>query len=549
MSPRRLTARPRLGPWLLLLLAGTAVWLMATETVFPFLLSTEEPIPVSHRLSWWLLPPLVAVLTLFAGQWALASSRVNAADAEQRRQADADHAAQAEEAQATLDARARQQFSLEIRSVGLTVERFRQMAVWQRLDEVNDPYRSILSQNPNDYEWAAQTRRLIHSQRGNNTWENALRLWVERWPIPVLVADGMGLGINRILWADNGAGLGLHIYTALGVHQGEGADVLVKQLFQAFDDNPELPAVLLFCVDSQENYVANNKDARFVPTLPDSMAALLVTRTDRVDRYIRPYVVDVPYNINMDHTRYDVIKLWNFYFQQQKEYWKTPGARDTMPTAYWNERVRTLIAQINHDAAQNPMTPFWDRGETGFKPSPWVPVRWTRWQLEDEYDRAPIVGHLHRPVEVTLQGGEADRAAAIAAGWREALATLPEGVAPQWLFYDTAGEGARIVPFDRAMHLADTPHPVDFSDAEHSYDLTRRIANTGVASPFVQLALATMRSYHKGGVSATVNLRQDGRASIIMVSPPTPEEKARNKPNPYNSKHPDDPDPFVSKVM
>jgi hypothetical protein len=106
-----------------------------------------------------------------------------------------------------------------------------------------------------------------------------------------------------------------------------------------------------------------------------------------------------------------------------------------------------------------------------------------------------------------------------------------------------------VIPFSRAMSMESTPLPLDFSDAAHSYNISQRIGNTGVSSPFVQLGLGTMRSYHKGGVSATVNLRQPERASIIMISPPTAAEKAKNKPNPHNTNHANDPDPFVSKVM
>jgi len=51
-----------------------------------------------------------------------------------------------------------------------------------------------------------------------------------------------------------------------------------------------------------------------------------------------------------------------------------------------------------------------------------------------------------------------------------------------------------------------------------------------------------MRSYDQGGVSATVNLRQAERASIIMVSPPSEADKARNvgplKANPFQHPNP-----------
>lgn len=551
----RLSARPRLWPWLLPLLAATAIWMVVAETAIRPTSLILESTPMLHRLAWWLLPPLLFVATLFTCQWAVASTKLNAAEAQQRQQAAAEEAQRAHAAKAAADTKAQQQFALEIRSVAVTVDRFRQMALWQRIDEVNNPWQNVLVQDPEAYPWDSHERNLVNTQRANKTLENALRLWVERWPIPVLVADGIGIGHNWILRAQNGSGLGIHMFTGLGAHKGEGGDVLVRQLFQFFDENPTLPAAVLLSFDSQQNAREYfNKKGRFIPSLPDSMATILVTRTDRVDQYIRPYAVEVPYDIDKGDTKYDVIKLWNFFYRTYYDiYTKTPKAYNTMPTAYWNERVKTLIGQVDPNAGQGQYLPFWDGGKAGFKPSPWIPVRWTQWQLEDEYDRAPLVGYLHRPIEVNLAGDIHQQTEAMAAGWKQALATLPDGSAPQWLFYDTGHDDKRIIPFSSAMALKDTPHKLDFSNAKYSYHLTRRVADTGASSPFVMLGLASMRSYDKGGVSATLNLRQDGRASIIMVSPPSAAEKAKNKPNDYNGGPAPDPskpyDPFVEKRM
>ena len=550
MSLRRI-ALPRIRPWLLLLLVSFAIWIVVLETIIrPSAISLEST-PMLLRLSWWLLPPLIFIFSLFTGQWALGSAKAEAAELKQQQESELLQRATAAKASEAAKAKSQQQFSLEIRSVGITVERFRQMAIWKQLDKTNHPLKSMLSQKPEDYEWAGEARLLQTKMRANNAFENALRFWVERWPIPVLVADSNGRGLNRVRWAQNGSGMSIHLFTALAAHQGEGSDKLVQQAFQYFDDHPELPAILLLSADSQEHSLDGVKDARFVPTLPDSIVAILLTRSDRVDQYLRPFAVDVPYNINMDKTQYDIIKLWNFYWDQKDTYRTSiPKSFDTMPTDYWNGEVKKLISQIDPNAAQGGMIPFWNAGKAGFQATPWLPVRWTKWQIEDEYDRAPIVGHLHRPVEIDLKDkNDAAKATAIAAGWQQALATLPDGSVPQWLFYDTGADTKQVIPFSRAMSMESTPQPLDFSDAAHSYNLSQRIGNTGVSSPFVQLGLGTMRSYHKGGVSATVNLRQPERASIIMISPPTAAEKAKNKPNPYNTNHANDPDPFVSKVM
>uniref|UniRef100_UPI0025F59F39 type VI lipase adapter Tla3 domain-containing protein n=1 Tax=Iodobacter sp. TaxID=1915058 RepID=UPI0025F59F39 len=346
MSLRRI-ALPRLWPWLLLLLASLTIWIVVLETIIrPSAISLEST-PMLLRLSWWFLPPLIFIFSLFTGQWALGSAKAEAAELKQQQESELLQRATAAKASEAAKAKSQQQFSLEIRSVGITVERFRQMAIWKQLDKTNHPLKSMLSQNPDDYEWAGETRDLQTDKRANNAFENALRLWVERWPIPVLVADSTGMGINSIRWAQNGSGLSIHMFTALGAHQGEGSDKLVQQAFQYFDDNPELPAILLLSVSTAE-LKDRMKDARFVPNQPDSIVAILLTRSDRVDQYLRPYAVDVPYNINMDKTQYDIIKLWNFYWDQKDTYRTSiPKSFDTMPTDYWNGEVKKLISQID----------------------------------------------------------------------------------------------------------------------------------------------------------------------------------------------------------
>lgn len=549
----RLDARPRFWVWLIPCLTVIAIWMVVAETAIRPTSLILESTPMLNRFAWWLLPPMLLIASLFTGQWVLASSRLNAAEALQQQQAEEEAAQKAQAAQAVTDAKAHQQFALEIRSVGVTVDRFRQMKLWQRIDEINNPWQNVLIQDPEAYPWSWEERGTIMTQRTNKTFENALRLWVERWPIPVLVTDGIGWGNNHILQAQNGSGLAIHMFTGLDSHKGDGGDVLVERLFRFFDENPTLPAAVLLGVDSQAFYPKASKNGKSIPSMPDSMSAILVTRTDRVNQFIRPYVVDVPYNINIDDTKYDVIKLSKYFFDMEYAYKAANKGQQVMPTTYWNEQTKTLIGQVDPNAGQGGMIPFWHQGKEGFKPTPWVPVRWTKWQLEDEYDRAPLVGYLHRPIEVKLNGDIHQQTQAMANGWKAALATLPDGQAPQWLFYDTGGNDKRVIPFSSAMALADTPHRLDFSDAKHSYNLTRRVADTGASSPFIQLALATMRSYDKGGVSATVNLRQDGRASIIMVSPPSAVEKAKNKPNDYNGGPAPDLskpyDPFVEKRL
>ncbi|MFP3570397.1 DUF2875 family protein, partial [Paraburkholderia sp. SIMBA_030] len=49
---------------------------------------------------------------------------------------------------------------------------------------------------------------------------------------------------------------------------------------------------------------------------------MMVSRSDRVDRLIRPFAVDQTAAINKTNTEYDIIKLWNFYWSESSAFQK-----------------------------------------------------------------------------------------------------------------------------------------------------------------------------------------------------------------------------------
>jgi hypothetical protein len=157
-------------------------------------------------------------------------------------------------------------------------------------------------------------------------------------------------------------------------------------------------------------------------------------------------------------------------------------------------------------------------------------VRWTTWQLK-KFDSAPLLGYLHRPVDVKLTDDHgkplktSDQAAALQAGWEQARAALPDGQEPKRVFYDTTGDRLSMIPLNRALAQIGGPAP-NLNDVEEGYDIGARIGNTGVTSPLIQIGLGLIASYQNGGASATVNRRPNGTTSIIMVSPPDAEIKA-----------------------
>ncbi|WP_091797554.1 DUF2875 family protein [Burkholderia sp. WP9] len=179
------------------------------------------------------------------------------------------------------------------------------------------------------------------------------------------------------------------------------------------------------------------------------------------------------------------------------------------------------------DYWQKKLPEFWSKNSIhipqGFKPNPWVPVPWTDWQLK-EYDNAPVLAHLHRPIEINLSDTngqplkKAERIAKIREGWAQAQATLTTGDVPSRIFYDTGSMPGALPLLVQSLH--DNAQHIDLDDPKDAFDMARRIGDTGVSSQWVQIAMALMRGYGDGKTSAAIDMRDPLRASIIMVTPP-----------------------------
>ncbi len=315
---------------------------------------------------------------------------------------------------------------------------------------------------------------------------------------------------------------------------------MVSRLFDFFDKNPDVPAALIFCEDGDvQRFLVGPKgllpDGPIVPTVPDSVVGILVSRSDRVDKLIRPFAVDQSAAINKDTTQYDVTRLWNYYWdksddrgpesfrvsymnEMKHEGYDDPSPVNTMKATWWQAQLPTFWKQISN------------KGPGEFKPTRYLPVRWTTWQV-DQFDNLPLIGYLHRPVDVKLTHDDgkplpkSEQIAALKGGWTSALETLEPTSAPKRVFYDTTGDRQWAIPITQALSQEGAKAP-DIGDVKQGYDIGRRIGNTGVSSPMVQLGLGLIASYKGGGASATINRRPDGNATIMMVSPPDAATKA-----------------------
>ncbi|WP_176167837.1 MULTISPECIES: DUF2875 family protein [Rhodanobacteraceae] len=424
-------------------------------------------------------------------------------------------------------------YALELRAVGLNIEDASQDELWKPITSLASIVASVYPPQIEDFP-QDEDDRLMQSRIAEASAAQSVGLdAVSDWPIPALAAQpptptsaktSAGEEIGSSL---QGASL---VYTyAIWIDDlnGEDASPLVDKLFAFFDEHPEVPQVIVMAKDGdtfRDTWTApghKRRQGAHIPERLSSFVSLLVTRTDRVDRFIRPYAIKETKGATSPlQTEFDYIKLYNFYWEEDEAY----AARrhesyiaTTMSASHWASRLPAFLKTID------------DKGVPGFKRTNYLPLRWTEWQI-DLFDRAPLLGYLHRPITVRLRDDEdkpfdIDAAtAALTAGWERAVGTLPAGEAPVRVFRDTRNDHG--VTKVLAPILRSQATPINVDNMDQGFDIGVRLGNTGIASPFVQIALGTMASYKLGGATATVHRRENGDVTFTMISPSDPEQKA-----------------------
>jgi hypothetical protein len=173
-----------------------------------------------------------------------------------------------------------------------------------------------------------------------------------------------------------------------------------------------------------------------------------------------------------------------------------------------------------------------------WKPTPWFPVPWNREQLAN-FDGLPTLGYIHRPTFVKMVDAEGkpltrqeDRDKALQAGWQAALQTLPESSRPKApsrivaAMGDSTQQLLSLHSVMRAQEAAGGP-AIDTDKPSQFINTDKRLGNTGANALFMNMAIGIMGSYRDGGISAAVNLRTNDEASIVMITPPTDEQRKK----------------------
>lgn len=427
--------------------------------------------------------------------------------------------------------------SLELVGVGISVETWRnhpdypKFNLWSAIEEGKGSY--IISQELKQYPQSFEESKMMSSKRNVDAVEAGLREFMDRYPLPVAVIGpswgeptaGPGREESRRSnansfvktksdgsYTDRGefAGLLTQSGQVMNSYLNDEPDLLWQTIFATFDKHADIPAVgvavkdgamhraLSFYDTDAPRYAKLTTEQVFRPkqprTLSDSWTFLTMVRRGRADR-LRPYAPFVQ----------DTMKIERF--------------EDKGPTRNWSEFAGWK---------SQPPQPF--------VPTPYLPQPWTPFQI-DQFDHLENFGTLHRPQVVTYMDEHgnplkaAERLLRFELALRAALAPLG-GKLPARIFYDYGSvwddrtSSTRFLPLVQSLRALDPEF--DLLDPKHGYDLSRILGDTGAGSPFVGVAVATMAGKQSGGATLVVNLRRNDGATLLLVTPPSAEQVAKD---------------------
>ncbi|MCX2920136.1 DUF2875 family protein [Stenotrophomonas rhizophila] len=366
--------------------------------------------------------------------------------------------------------------TLDIISVGLSVEMFRQGNVWKEVQKAPDFHSNVLPAPESEHYQNADDPG-VWEKRQDDTLELVLKSMVEAWPIPTVTVyrartEELSPRLKEIHWnsIDNmrmPAGLHWTQINQLDVVYNDTPEDVVEALFRTFERYPDLPAMLVYVKGPSGQY----EDGKRVSNAPiATYAAMVFARRERVE-WLRPWA---PY---------------------------TRMGEDTIYPGFWK-----WAAQPPHE----------------FKPTPFFPTPWTKGHFE-QWDSLPTLARLHRPVVAALVDDEGatlkrkQQEASLAAGWKAAA----QVAAPARVFFDAGKPGSGLATLSPV--LTATQSELDLIDPQEGIDLSARLGEMSAASPFVGLVLATMATSESGTPSMVVPLRRKDQATFMLLT--QPEEK------------------------
>jgi hypothetical protein len=507
---------------------------------------------------WWLLAFVMGVGVVLGGCWTFAAHKANS---RQEMVDDANRRAR-EQLAAALTEQGRREYVLEVINLGVTLDKYRQGKLWDALQSGN-PYTSLREHDPKKYPWADTDKLGLSGGRVLDALLNGAGYSVTEWGTPVFNANPpyMGkfpdspLSPNMGLAASTeGEGMSTSLFVAGPRRLAERPDHILEDVFEFFDNNPDIPYIVLNSDDGMVTREMSQapgapplvKDGYYVPEMPDSAALFILARRERVDP-IRPFAYEDidDYRTPMETLNRDGVarRLFLGYLDLTKSLPRADKDALSRPPTIpeWLEyaakfskrpdiRGTGQISLLDREFNTKHRPPL------DWKPTPWFPIPWSKLQLQ-QFDSMATLGFIHRPVFVktTDEHGRPlarrdARQKALMEGLQEALRTLPEAErtkGPARVIAATNNQTEQLVALEGMLHqyAAQGGPEIDSGKLDQFINIDRRLGNTGAATLFMQMAIGVMGSYRADGPSLAVNLRDPHEATFIFISPPSAEKR------------------------
>jgi hypothetical protein len=469
-----------------------------------------------------------------------------------------------EQAAAAHTEQGQREYVLEVINLGVTLDKYRQGKLWDALQSGN-PYTSLREQDPRKYPWTNFDKLGQSGGRTGDTLENGAGYTVTEWGTPVFNArppDRSKYAGNPLMpdigvaASTESSGMATSLFVAGAARLAERPDDILKDVFDFFDANPDIPYVVLNSDDGMDvRHVSRApgspplvKDGYYVPEMPDSSTLFVLARRERVEP-IRPFVYEDidDYKTPMEVLNRDGVarRLFLGFLELQKSVPRPndPNLADrrTVTAAEWLEYAAKFSKRP--DIRGTGQISFLDREFNAkhrppldWKPTPWFPIPWSKLQLQ-QFDNMATLGFIHRPIFVKTADEHGKplprrdaRQKALTEGLQEALRTLPEAErakGPARVIAATNNQTEQLVALEGMLHqyAAQGGPEIDSGKLDQFINIDRRLGNTGAATLFMQMAIGVMGSYRAGGASLAVNLRDPHEATFIFISPPSEEKR------------------------
>ncbi|MBB5611009.1 MULTISPECIES: DUF2875 family protein, partial [unclassified Janthinobacterium] len=211
----------------------------------------------------------------------------------------------------------KREYVLEVISMGVTLDKYRQGKLWEALQKGN-AYASIREQDKEKYPWSSLDKAGMSGGRAGDSLENGALNTPMYFAVPIFNAEGPiedpamqdtpDAPILGLAGSTSSSGMHWHLFVASKRHFDEYPDHILEDVFAFFDANPDVPYIILNSHDGMESRDSNRlpntpellKNGRYIPEMPDASALFVLARRERIDAVRKFAYDDAPPEASVD---------------------------------------------------------------------------------------------------------------------------------------------------------------------------------------------------------------------------------------------------------